>query len=663
MKTGIKSAPNIVSEDMEESVMGMDAHGMDMATYFLRDKIYNNKVLACVREYICNALDEHKHHDVSVPVECFLILDKDGKWLFKVRDYALGLDDNGVRKIFGMYFKSTKSDTNDLIGGFGIGSKAFHAYTDTFYVVSHHNGIKTTYSCMLGAGKMGVEVGKIYELGKEPTTESGIEIYADVSADGYNFSQTATKFVQNLPPDTNIIFYNDWTGQTISPHVAKSILNLSDNVTLTFYQNTDNVNRWNYNNKTVDIRMGGVVYTSRTVYKLAYDFVDRVVVDVPVGTFTIPVSRENIEEKPHNEKQFDKIFEDIVKLSTLDLEKSSSNVFDILNEIRTYGLGYRGNASKVAGEYFYFRLDQLTPKCNLFISHIKVADVLNYDTFVTHKDNKDKTLVIYVFPNIQNTTMWHRRLKAQLEKNPTFNGYCYIDERPWFDEFRDNTIVGDCDLSNIIFLKVKDMGLPKLPANKTPSSTRKYTVYNSWGGTKGYYTAEEWYDYLITTYNNGDDFDKVEFLKTTTSPNDLANWVVNIEDYYSSSAYRYNRTHITPKYYIRSKKMREDLVALGLPLSDDAEFIAAIKEIEKRETIKRELENLKDTLNGSYKFLNPMVHMHIINNPNKFEKIKTRLDTIKAEQSLRGKVLRSIDYYSSISSFNRDEIRRILTLK
>ena len=69
MKTKVKSTPIIASEGMENYVMGMDNHGRDMATYFLRDKIYSNKIQAVVREYICNAVDEHNKHGVDRPVE------------------------------------------------------------------------------------------------------------------------------------------------------------------------------------------------------------------------------------------------------------------------------------------------------------------------------------------------------------------------------------------------------------------------------------------------------------------------------------------------------------------------------------------------------------------------------------------------------------------
>jgi hypothetical protein len=165
MITKTKSTPVIASEELKGTLMGLDKAGMDTACYFFRDKIYSDKIGAVVREYVCNAIDEHKKFNIDRPVEYGV---KDGK--FFVRDFANGLDENGVRNIFGQYFKSTKSNTNESIGGFGVGSKAGHCYSDTFNVTSYHNGTKTIYSAVLGGGESGVEVGTIYNLHSEPTT-------------------------------------------------------------------------------------------------------------------------------------------------------------------------------------------------------------------------------------------------------------------------------------------------------------------------------------------------------------------------------------------------------------------------------------------------------------------------------------------------------------
>jgi hypothetical protein len=69
MKTATIASPLLTSNNMDSSVMGMDSVGMDLATYFMRDKIYSNKIKAVVREYLCNAVDEHNKFDVKEVVQ------------------------------------------------------------------------------------------------------------------------------------------------------------------------------------------------------------------------------------------------------------------------------------------------------------------------------------------------------------------------------------------------------------------------------------------------------------------------------------------------------------------------------------------------------------------------------------------------------------------
>ena len=136
MKLDFKTSPLITSGDMEASKMSITEESKDIFSYYFRDKIYTNKVLACVREYICNATDEHIKHNVDRPVEVSLKKEAN-TYIWRCRDFAKGLSNVGIRTIFGMYGASTKREDNAQTGVFGVGSKSFFSFTDTFYVTSH----------------------------------------------------------------------------------------------------------------------------------------------------------------------------------------------------------------------------------------------------------------------------------------------------------------------------------------------------------------------------------------------------------------------------------------------------------------------------------------------------------------------------------------------
>jgi len=189
MITETKKTDTIITNlnDDKTSTVGMSAKGADIAGFFLRDKIYTQKELAVVREYMTNAIDEHIKHGVERKVDVKVPTEVDP--VFKVRDYANGLSDEGVRQVFGMYFESTKQGDSKQIGGFGIGSKAGYAYAKSFIVTSWHDGFKTIYLFSLEGGGYGK--GTIRELNKEKSDEpSGLEVSVTVKSDHvYNFRE------------------------------------------------------------------------------------------------------------------------------------------------------------------------------------------------------------------------------------------------------------------------------------------------------------------------------------------------------------------------------------------------------------------------------------------------------------------------------------------
>ena len=201
-----ENTTTIQSADFESSEIGVSQEDGQEIAYILRDKIYSDKPLAVVREYLANALDEHAKVKESDPsfdkkVKVCLPDSNDSSPFISFRDFAYGLDDSGVRNIFGMYLKSTKRQTDKLIGGFGVGSKSGHAYTDTFYVTSWHGGKKRVYSFSLQGGSR--SKAKILLVDEKDSDEpSGIEVKVPIlHQDIYKFKRSFEEFypfVKNL---------------------------------------------------------------------------------------------------------------------------------------------------------------------------------------------------------------------------------------------------------------------------------------------------------------------------------------------------------------------------------------------------------------------------------------------------------------------------------
>lgn len=109
-------------------------------------RLYSNPIQTLTQEYISNARDAMRENnntndniEITLPTKINPSL--------KIRDYGLGLSQERIKTVFLLYGNSTKRDTNNQTGGFGIGAKSAWSYTDSFMVTSFHKGLKTSYLC------------------------------------------------------------------------------------------------------------------------------------------------------------------------------------------------------------------------------------------------------------------------------------------------------------------------------------------------------------------------------------------------------------------------------------------------------------------------------------------------------------------------------------
>lgn len=156
----------------ETRQFGMKLNGKAFRILF--DGIYSNKIHTPIREYMTNAFDAHvqagcpeRPFDVDVPTMLNPTL--------RIRDYGLGMDHATVMELYTNMFDSTKGETNDEVGAFGLGSKSAFAYTDTFNVTSYHNGTKRAYLAVIGADDIPT-ITEIPELGGPTDEPSGFEV-------------------------------------------------------------------------------------------------------------------------------------------------------------------------------------------------------------------------------------------------------------------------------------------------------------------------------------------------------------------------------------------------------------------------------------------------------------------------------------------------------
>lgn len=142
----------------------------------LMSKLYSDKPRAIVRELSSNAWDSHCEASTKDKPFKIHLPNKYEPW-FTIRDYGTGMSKDTVKKIYTQLGQSTRSDSNDYIGAFGLGSKTPFGITKNFNVTSYIDGKANQYLCYINA-----EGGPAYkEVSSKATDEpNGVEIHIPV---------------------------------------------------------------------------------------------------------------------------------------------------------------------------------------------------------------------------------------------------------------------------------------------------------------------------------------------------------------------------------------------------------------------------------------------------------------------------------------------------
>lgn len=152
MKIGTPQQLDIqnVSGDFQSIEAGMDTSSLPFILEMLSKNFYSNPIGSICREITSNCFDSHIEAGVDEPVIIEMNYDEEGDYI-SFKDVGVGLSTERIQKVYMKYFTSTKRDTNELIGGFGLGSKTPLAYQDYFYITTIFDKKKYSYLFSKGA--------------------------------------------------------------------------------------------------------------------------------------------------------------------------------------------------------------------------------------------------------------------------------------------------------------------------------------------------------------------------------------------------------------------------------------------------------------------------------------------------------------------------------
>lgn len=176
MKLSIDNSADIKSTNSQDEQVNFRIEASSTMFDTLTKNIYKNPKESLIRELISNAHDSHVAADnVNTPID--IHVPSEIEPYFEVRDYGTSMDYDQMVNVYTVFFKSSKNNTNNQIGGFGLGAKLPFAYQDQFTITTWLNGVHTEY---LACKENGVPVLKTLFSCEEKEAKQGLSVRVPV---------------------------------------------------------------------------------------------------------------------------------------------------------------------------------------------------------------------------------------------------------------------------------------------------------------------------------------------------------------------------------------------------------------------------------------------------------------------------------------------------
>lgn len=198
----IKNTNFKVIGDIEETTISIPDSEMEMMVSLLTTNLYSNKIGSLVREITSNAWDSHVVAGNENPI-LLNFREVNNEIFLSIRDYGTGLDKKGFDDVYRKLGVSTKRESNDQIGGFGIGKFSALAYSEQVEINSYYNGIKYTYVLY----KDGTKIKSPLVAEVETIEPNGLEVIVKVKDN--DIKSFANEIYNQLPYFENLVVLNE----------------------------------------------------------------------------------------------------------------------------------------------------------------------------------------------------------------------------------------------------------------------------------------------------------------------------------------------------------------------------------------------------------------------------------------------------------------------
>lgn len=158
--------------DIREFKTSIDPKNLEFITTLLSSNLYSDPEQSFIREIVSNAWDSHVEAGTTdIPV-IIRFKYNTNNWEVTIRDFGTGLSPERFQEVYCNIGSSTKRESNEFIGGFGIGKYSSLACTNTVYITSYYEGTAFLYVMVKSGNTITTNL-----VMKKPTEEkNGVEV-------------------------------------------------------------------------------------------------------------------------------------------------------------------------------------------------------------------------------------------------------------------------------------------------------------------------------------------------------------------------------------------------------------------------------------------------------------------------------------------------------
>jgi hypothetical protein len=202
---GFETKNTEVESNFDDEGIDMSIASEDMSFVYdiMFNQMYRDPIGSAIREITSNCFDSHIEAGVKDAVVIWFGSDDGGEFI-TFKDVGVGISPDRMKKIYSKPAKSTKRDSQDQHGYWGLGSKSPLAYQEMFSLITVFDKIK--YEYVVHRGTKSPRISKMDEYPTEERNGSEVKLYIKER----ETNQFHAKLVEQLRYFDNVYVKNSW---------------------------------------------------------------------------------------------------------------------------------------------------------------------------------------------------------------------------------------------------------------------------------------------------------------------------------------------------------------------------------------------------------------------------------------------------------------------